>query len=449
MYDVIVIGAGSGLIISSEAARRGLKTAIIEEGLFGGTCLNRGCIPSKMLLHVADIVEEIKRAHIFGIDAKIKRISWKKIQQRVWKIINPEAREIESGNKSIKNITVYKTRAVFEGKKILRVGNESITAKKIFVCAGTRPRIPPILGLENVKYHTSDTILKLSRQPKSLIILGGGYIGAELAHFFSALGTKVTVIDRGDKLLKQEDEELASAFTRIVSKKYRVILNADIKKIEKKGKNIILYTTKGVITAEHLLVATGRIPNTDFLHVERAGIKTTPAGYVAVNKYLETNVTGVWAIGDIAGKYFFKHSANLEAVYAVNNAFGKKKPVDYSAMPHAIFTSPQLAGVGVTEQQLQEKKQAYLVGRCNYLNTGMGKAVEDVDGFVKVLVHSKTRKILGCHIIGSNASTLIHEVVLAMKAGFTSDDVERTIHVHPALSEVIQRACAFLSSPRV
>lgn len=446
-YDVLVIGAGSGLIISSEAARRGLKTAIIEEGPFGGTCLNRGCIPSKMLLHVADIVEDIKRTNMFGINAKITSIDWKKIQRRVWNTIDPEAKQIELGNKTTKNITIYKTRAVFEGRKILRVGKELITAKKIFICAGTRPRIPQISGLEKIKYHTSDTILKLSRQPKSLAILGGGYIGAELAHYFSTLGTKVIIIDRGDKLLKQEDQELAAAFTKIVSKKYCVVLNADIKNVKEKGKNISITSSKGNIDTECLLVATGRIPNTDILKVENSGIKITQAGYVEVNKYLETNIPGIWAIGDIAGKYFFKHSANLEAVYAVNNAFGKKKPVDYSSMPHAIFTSPQIAGVGMTEQELREKKQKYLVGKYKYINTGMGKAIEDTHGFVKVLAHPTTKKILGCHILGSQASTLIHEIILATKAGLTTVEVERTIHVHPALPEVIQRACANLSSP--
>ena len=443
-FDVIVIGSGSGLTISSRAADLGYKVAVVEKGPFGGTCLNRGCIPSKMLIHSADVMEVIRNAETFGIKANVEKIDWKKMQQRVWKEIDRDAKSIELGNKETKNITVYKKTGAFAGKKVLKVGNELISAEKIFICAGTRPSIPKINGLENVRYYTSDDVMRLQKQPRKMIIVGGGYISAELGHFFSSLGTEVIMLVRGNCLIKNEDEDISIAYTRIAPRKYTVLFNSEIIKVGKKGKEIDVEISqrekKKKITCDALLLATGRIPNTDILAVEKTGVKVSKEGYVKVNEYMETNVPGIWAIGDIAGVYFFKHSANLEASYCANNAFSKNKiKVDYYAMPHAIFTSPQIAGVGMTEQELKERKIKYFVGKYNYINTGMGAAINDKEGFVKVLVN-KDGKILGCHIIGSDASTLIHEVIVAMKAGLGVKGILDAVHIHPALSEVVQRA---------
>ncbi len=439
-YDVIVIGAGSGLEISSTAAQLGKKVAVVEEGPFGGTCLNRGCIPSKMLIHSADVADTISKSKLFGITSKITNINWKQIVNRVTKLVDKDAKQIEQGNKQAKNITVYKTKAKFIGKKTIQAGKDTLTADKIFISAGARPNIPPIPGLDKVNYITSDEALRLKKQPKKLTIIGGGYIGTELAHFFGSLGTKVTIIDRGDLLMKNEDTEIAQRFTEVYKKKYKIILNANTKKVYKKGKNIIVDIGNKKITGDTLLVATGRKPNTDVLNVTATGVKTNKHGFVQVNKYMETNIPGIYAIGDIAGIYMFKHSANWEAGYAAYNAFNKKKlAVDYLAMPHAAFTSPQVAAVGKTEDELKAEKTPYLKSIYEYKNTGYGKAIEDNDGFVKVLA-SPTGKILGCHIIGSEASILIHEVIVAMKAKLGVKSLQNAIHIHPALSEVVQRA---------
>ncbi len=443
-YDVIVIGAGSGLTISSYAAEHGLKVAIVEAGPFGGTCLNRGCIPSKMLIHSADVAETIQTSQLFGITSKITGINWKQIVKRVTSLVDQDAKQIEKGNREEKNITVYKTKAKFVGKKQLKVGKDTITADKIFICAGARPNIPPIPGLKDVPFITSDEALRLPKQPKKLTIIGGGYIGTELAHFFGALGTKVTIIDRGNLLMKNEDKEVAQRFTEVYQRKHNIILNANTKKVYKKGKNIAVeIEVKGktkTITGDTLLVATGRKPNADLLNVEATGVKANKYGFVQVNEYLETSVPGIWAIGDIAGIYMFKHSANLEAEYAANNAFGKKIKVDYAAMPHAAFTSPQVAAVGKTEDEMIEEKTPYLKAVYEFKNSGYGKAIEDIDGFVKVLVNPKTKEILGCHIIGTDASILIHEVIVAMKAKLGAKGIIDAVHIHPALSEVVQRA---------
>jgi len=447
-FDVIVIGSGSGLTISSEASSRGLKTAVIEKGPFGGTCLNRGCIPSKILIHTADVMESIKTAEKLNIKAKVQGLDWKAMQERVWGHIDPDAKMIEEGNEEDENITVYKTEAKFIDKKILKVGKDTITADKIFICAGTRPNVPNIPGIEKIKYHTSDDIMRLKEQPKSMIIIGGGFIAAEMAHFFSGIGTDVTLMSRGPLLVKKEDKDLALAFTKIVQSKYNVMLNTSPRSVSQIGNHIIVEADKNgkktKARAEVLLMATGRISNSDILDVRKTGVKTNKRGCIEIDEYTETNVPGIWAIGDIAGIFYLKHSANLEAGYAAHNAFVKKAKekvkVNYHAMPHAIFCSPQIASVGKTEQDLEENGIKYVKGVYDYYNTGMGIALEEKGSFCKVLVSPESKEILGCHIIGSHASILIHEVLVAMRSRLDVSSITGTIHIHPALSEVVGRA---------
>ena len=444
-FDLIVIGAGSGLNVSSAAADMGLKVAVVEKGPMGGTCLNRGCIPSKIIIHSADVAETIKRSKLFGINSKISLIDFKKITSRASNIVDKDAREIEEGIKEDKNTTLFKVKAKFIAERTLRVGNETIKGNKVVIAAGTRPSIPDIDGLKEVDFITSDEGLRLKKQPKVMTILGGGYIAAELAHFYGSLGTKINIIQRGPLLIPNEDEEIALAFTDIFKKKYNVLTKFDAIKVRKhNGKFIVLAEgkkRKRKIISDQLLVAAGRIPNSDLLDLGKSKVQVDDRGFIKTNGYLETTAKNIWALGDIVGKFLFKHSANLEAQYVHNNAFlNMRTKVDYSAMPHAIFSSPQVAGVGMREQDLRNKKKDYAIGKYKFINSGMGLALQDNDGFVKILADRKTRKILGCHILGSDASTLIHEVVVAMKGGLKIDSLLYSVHVHPALSEVVQRA---------
>ncbi|RMD58249.1 dihydrolipoyl dehydrogenase [Candidatus Woesearchaeota archaeon] len=442
-FDAIVVGAGSGLLISSAAASIRKRVAIVEPGPFGGTCLNRGCIPSKMLIHCADVADTISNSSDFGIVSKITRVNWKRIIDRAYSIIDEDAKNIEQANRKSKNITVFKGVAEFSGPKRLRVGKYELTAPKIFIAAGSRPFVPKIPGLESVPFITSRNALRLERQPKRIAIIGGGYIGCEIAHFFGSLGTKVTIIDRNSLLMKHEDLDISQKLTEIYTTKFNVLLNADVERVSRSKKGIVTHILVGgkqkKIVSDELLVATGRIPNSDLLKVENAGIKTDKRGFIKTDRFLETNVKGIWAIGDIVGRYMFKHSANLEASYAFNNAFAKKARVDYNAMPHASFTSPQIASVGETEEELISRNARYEKTFSRYIDTGYGLAIDDREGFVKALFDPQGR-ILGCHIIGSQASILIHEVIVAMRAGLKRGDVARTVHIHPALSEVVQRA---------
>jgi dihydrolipoamide dehydrogenase len=443
-FDLIVIGAGSGLRISSAAAEAGWKVAVIDEGPFGGTCLNRGCIPSKAFIHVADVMQDIRRASDYGIKAKATAVDWPRIVKRIMGEIDGDAKSIEQGNKATKNITVFKTRGVFVGPKQVKVGKQIITAPRIVIAAGTRPSIPSMQGLDKVGYLTSDDIFRLKKLPKSMIFIGGGYIACELAHMFDTLGTKVTVIQRSGVLLGREDREVATRFTEVFTRNVDVRLNATTNRVFKKGKLFAIEIQQGkkkqVVSAETLVVATGRKPNTDVLDVAKTGIAVDKNGYLQVDEFMRTEVDGIWAIGDIAGKWMFKHSANLEADVCAHNLLGTLVRADYTAMPHAIFSSPQLAGVGMTEEELVEKGIRFIKGSYDYKDTGYGMALMEEDGFAKVLVDPRTRRILGCHIVGPYASMIIHEVIVAMKAGMTADALAGTIHIHPALNEVVQRA---------
>ena len=449
-FDLIVIGAGSGLNISSAAADIGMKVAIVEKGPMGGTCLNRGCIPSKIILHSADVAQTIKNSSLFGIKSKLAAVNFKSITERASKIVDDDAKEIEQAIRSDKNTTLFKAEGKFVAERTLKVGSETIRGEKVIIAAGTRPLVPPIEGLKETDFMTSDEALRLKKQPKTLTILGGGYIAAELAHFFGSLGTKVSIIQRGNLLIPNEDEEIAAKFTQIFGKKYNVLTGFNATKVLKKNNKFITEIegdatkqkkTKKKIVSERILVATGRVSNSDILDVKKANVEIDDKGFIKTNEYLETTAKKVWALGDIAGKFLFKHSANLEAQYVYNNAvLNKKMKVDYTAMPHAIFSSPQIAGVGLREKDLRRQKMDYATGRYDYINSGMGIAMQDKEGFVKIFAERKTRKILGCHILGAQASTLIHEVVVAMKANLDADSIKDAVHIHPSLSEVVQRA---------
>lgn len=455
-FDLVVVGGGSGLNVAAYAAKKGLSVAVIEAGPLGGTCLNRGCIPSKMLIESAEVAQTIKRSPIFGINSKIEGVDFPAIMARTMDFVDREAAGIEEAIKANPKYTLYKHFARFlpaqagADPKKLMVGKEEVEGEKIVIAAGTRPSVPPIPGLDQTAYYTSDTIFRLNRQPKHVVFIGGGYISCEMAHFFGSLGSEVTIIDRGGVLISNEDEEVANKFTELFGKKYRLMLNATVNKVSGplpgvEGEvqiEIKVGKTAETVTGDLLFVGAGRTPNTDSLGMKEVGYDLNEKRFINVNEYLETSVPGVWALGDIVGKFPFKHGANWEAKYVVLNAIeGKKAPVDYRAIGHAIYSSPQIAGVGLREQDLKEKGVGYAVGRYDYLKTGMGKALEDQDGFVKILVDKETKKIVGAHILGTDASILIHEVIVAMKtAAGDLSAIQNSVHIHPSLSEVIQRA---------
>lgn len=401
-FDVIVVGSGAGLEVAAFAAEKDLSVAIVEEGPLGGTCLNRGCISSKMLIHSSDVVETIK---------------------------------------SSDNPTLYKVRSKFIGPKRMQVGSEQIEAEKVFIVGGTRSSTPPIPGLETTPYLDSTKALRLEKQPEHLVVIGGGYIAAELAHFYGALGTKVTILVRGERMLDNEDWEIAEWFTEEFSKKYNILLKTETGTISYKNSKFTIKLKGGKdLIADQLLVATGRIPNTDILDVKATGVETDEKGYIRVNKYLETNIEGIWAFGDIIGILPFRHTANDQAGFSIRNAFtNKKAKFDPFAIGHAIFSSPQVGGVGKNEQELKKAGVKYKVGRAQLKETAMGGALQE-NGLAKVLTDETGQKILGVQIIGPQASILIHEAIVAMKANGKVGAITDSVYIHPALPEWLQRA---------
>jgi mycothione reductase len=449
-FDLIVIGAGSGAEVSSAGAAHGWRVAVVESGPFGGTCLNRGCIPSKMLVHVADVARTVRRARLFGVDARIEAIDWDFIVERVFSEIDAEAAGIEEANRRAETIEVVKGDARFVGSKLLEVDGRRLTADTIVIAAGSRPSLPEIEGLDGLQAHTSDDVMRLERQPKRLLIIGGGYVAAELGHVFEALGTEVTMINRGQRLLSDEDDDISSRFTQAYARRFDLRLDAEVRRASRRGSGLVLEIECGgereEVSGDALLVATGRVPNSDLLAVTEAGVEVDDEGFIRTDAHLQTNVPGIWALGDIVGEYMLKHAANLEAAHVAHNILHPDdlRPVDYHAMPHAIFGSPQVGSVGLLERDAREQGVQHVVASYDYDQTAFGSSIEDHDGFVKVLADPATREILGCHILGADASTLIQGVANLIRSRMTIDVMRRAIFVHPALPEVVQRAFAEL-----
>jgi len=447
-FDVLVIGSGSGMIAASNAIANGLKTALVEFGPMGGTCLNRGCIPSKILIYPADVIATIQEAHELGVTAVVSWIDFKKIMSRMHDLINEDSGRQARAVEVTPELTWFKDVGWFVSDYTMKVGHHSIKADKIFIVSGARAGIPPIKGIKDVSYLTSDTVLGLEAQPKTMVIIGGGYIAAEYGHFFSSMGTEVTIVQRNPRFLPAEEPEISELLKEEMKKRMAVFTNYEAVEVTEKDGVKTLRARSRVdgrfkeFSAEALLIAAGRVPNSDILKPEKTGVELDQRGYVKVNEYLETSKKKIWAFGDAIGKQMFKHVANYEAGIAWHNAVhDHKAEMDYSAAPHAVFTHPQVASVGLKEAEAKQKGYKILIGKAFYKDTAQGLAMGGPKGFVKVIVEHDTGKILGGHIIGPHASTLIQEIINAMVSGDrTFEPIARAMHIHPALSEVVQRA---------
>lgn len=356
------------------------------------------------------------------------------------------------------SIDYYPDLAEFVAPYTLKVGKETIKSKMFFLCTGSRPTIPPVKGLEEAGYLTSDSLLKLTELPESMVIVGGGYIAAEYGHFFSAMGSRVTIVGRNLQFLPDEEPEVSALAKREMSKHMTILTNHEVLEAEsagKRGKGVIARDrSKGKeanLRANEILVACGRASNSDILHPERAGIKTDPNGWIIVNEYLETSQPSIWALGDADGKYPFKHKANYESIIVYSNAVLKEKvKADYHAIPHAIFSHPEIASVGLKEKEAIARygEDKILIGLQRFEDTAKGEAMALKDFFVKVIVEKGTNKILGAHIIGPQASLLIQEIITLMYAPEQSaNPITNGMHIHPALSEVVERAFYSFMSP--
>ena len=447
-FDVLVIGSGSGMLIASTAVNSGFKTAVVENGPMGGTCLNRGCVPSKMLIYPADVVSTIKEAQRLGVNATVSSIDFKNIMSRMRNLVNGDSAAQAQAVQVTSGLTWFNETGKFTSDYTMQVGEHTITAERIFIVSGARPGIPPVKGIESVNYLTSDTVLELETPPKSVLIVGGGYIGVEYGHFFSGIGTKTTIIQRPFRLLPEEEPDISDLLKRELEQRMAIYTGFEVVSAKQEG-NVKTVVAKNRVdsslkefTAEALMVAAGRVPNSDVLKPEKTGVKLDERGYVKVNEHLETSKKNIWAFGDAIGKEMFKHVANYEASIAWHNAVHEHKAeTDYSAAPHAVFTHPQIASVGLKEAEAKQQGYTILVGKALFKDTAMGGAMGEPAGFVKVVVERETGKLLGGHIIGAEASVLIQEIVNAMVTESKSyAPIMRAMHIHPALSEVVQNA---------
>lgn len=457
--DLAVIGSGSGNSIINDSIAD-LSVALIDDGdPFGGTCLNTGCIPSKMFARSAEVADLIRDAGRYGIQAQAPTIDWPAIRDRIFGRIDPISLAGLEWRRSQQNVTLMRGTARFTGVKQLEVTypdgtSESLTADRIVLAAGSRPIIPSIPGLADPelksKIHTSNTIMRLEKLPSKMVILGGGFVAVEFAHIFASLGVGVTLINRSAYLLRHSDAELAQALTAELSKHVVVRLNQAVSEVDGAGRGGIGVYTNDLndieysYDAEVLLVATGRVPNSDRLNLAATGVEMDNRGYVVVDAHQQTTAEGIFALGDISNPAMLKHAANADARAVAHNLLHPLDMVsaDHSRVPYAVFTEPQLAGIGMTEQDLRANGTPYLVGVQRFADVAYGWALEDSGANqAKVLVDPETLQLLGCHILGPQASTLIQPAIQAMATGLDARTMARGQYwIHPALTEVLENA---------
>lgn len=444
-YDIIILGAGpGGYVAAIKAAQLGAKVAIIEKQDIGGVCLNIGCIPTKALLKSAKVYQEIMNAEEFGIiieDKKQINFDWEKIIKRKDKIV----KKLTTGIKMLlkkNNVDVFQGLGKIINANQVEVNNEILTTKNIIIATGSSPIIPTIPGVKEAYEKeiivTSKELLSIKEFPNSLVVIGGGVIGIEFATLFAGFGAEVTIIEMADNILVNLDEEIRDAYLKILKKsKINIITNAKVTKINYQQITYDNGSEEITITGDKILLSVGMKANTDGLEhlklaIDKQGIIT--------NQKLETNIPGVYAIGDVNGKMMLAHVASSEGIVAVENIMGKNSKIDYQKVPAGIYGSPEIAHVGLTEQQAKARNLNYKVSKFPLAASGKALAEGETEGFIKVIVDQKYGELLGMHILANHATDLISEAVVTMELEGTVFELAKAIHPHPTLSEIIMEA---------
>ena len=448
-YDVIIIGAGpGGYVCAIRCAQLGLKTAVVEgRETLGGTCLNVGCIPSKALLHASHQLHEAE--HNFakmGLKGKSPSVDWKQMQAYKDEVIDGNTKGIEFLFKKNK-IDWLKGWGSIPAAGKVKVGDEVHEAKNIIIASGSEPSALPGVTVDEKVVVTSTGALSLGKVPKKMVVIGAGVIGLELGSVYSRLGAEVTVIEFLKEITPGMDPEVQKTFQRILKKQgLKFVMGAAVQKTEAtKTKAKVTYKllkddSEHVIDADTVLVATGRKPYSDGLGLDALGVEMTPRGQIKVGADWQTNVPGIYAIGDVTEGPMLAHKAEDEGMAAAEQVAGKHGHVNYGVIPGVIYTWPEVANVGETETTLKEQGRAYKVGKFMFMGNGRAKANFAADGFVKILADKETDRILGAHIIGPSAGDLIHEVCVAMEFGASAEDLALTCHAHPTYSEAVREA---------
>lgn len=448
-YDLIVIGTGSGNSIPGPELHD-KSIAIVEKGAFGGTCLNVGCIPTKMFVYASEIALAVRESERYGISAEVSDVDWPSIVNRVFRDridpISASGEEYRRGPKT-PNIDVYDQHASFIAPKTIRTGQGSeeaiISGDRIVIATGSRPFIDQKVIDSGVRYYTNENIMRLESLPESMVVMGGGYIAMEFAHVFDALGVKVTVVNRSEKLLRQLDSDISDRFTEITKEKLDCRLGRTIDSITENDGVVTLTLDDGsTAQGEVFLVATGRIPNGDLMDLDKAGVEMD-GRRIKVDQYGRTTAPDVWALGDVSSPYLLKHVANAEMRAVKHNLLHPEdlQPMPHENVPAAVFTHPQIGTVGLTEDEAHAAGYNITVKVQNYGDVAYGWAMEDTEHFVKLIADKDTGLLLGAHFIGPQASTLVQQLITVMAFKLDVRDVAtKQYWIHPALPELTENA---------
>lgn len=457
-HDLVIVGSGSAQMMVDDRFND-RDVAIIESSRWGGTCLNVGCIPTKMFVYAADVAQIAQHAAELGVDVADVSTRWTDIRDRVFGRIDARGpvHHARRSGQDCPNITVYDGDARFVGDRELEIAmadgeTRRVTADHVVLGAGARPTEHEVIARSGVPFDTSDTIMRIDQVPERLVIVGSGYIASEFAHVFSAMGSRVTMVVRGDALLRAQDVSVSEAFTQIASKSWNVLLGRAIVGTSHTDGQFTLTLDDGTgLECDRLLVAIGRTPNSDRLQLDAAGVEVRPDGRVITDEYLRTSAPNVWALGDITSLYQLKHVANREAKTVRHNLLnpGDLCPVDHTAVPAAVFTSPQIASVGLTEQAARAAGLDCAVNTHGFDEVAYGWAMEDTTGFCKVIADRTTGLLVGAHVLGPNASLLVQQLAQAMAFRLpVLDLIEKQFWIHPALAEVVENALIGLDLAR-
>ena len=445
---VVIIGSGpGGYVAAIRGAQLGCEVTVIEDTEVGGTCLNRGCIPTKTLIASAEALQKVRHADEFGIEIKGEiTFSMAKMMERKDKIVGNLVKGIRALFKSHGVNLVEGRGAILSPTEVeitARDGSRStVQTDKIIIATGSRPARMALFPFDGEKVITSDEALNLKETPKSVLIVGAGVIGCEFACILNELGSEVTMVEMMDRAVATEDPEIASTLEReLKKKKIKLITSAKITKVEKTDSGVTATLEDGkTITAELCLVSIGRALNNENIGLEKVGVAQGKRGEITVNERMETNIPGIFAIGDITGKIMLAHVASTQGLVAIENIMGHERVMNYDVIPAGIFTMPEIGSVGLREHWASAQGIDIKIGRFNFRTLGKAQAMGEIAGMVKIIADAKTDKVLGCHIIGAHATDIIHEAAVAMQKGMTVKELGETIHSHPTLSEAVMEA---------
>jgi pyruvate/2-oxoglutarate dehydrogenase complex dihydrolipoamide dehydrogenase (E3) component len=444
-YEAIIIGTGqAGPSLAVRLASAGMRVAIIERKRFGGTCVNTGCIPTKTLIASARAAHVARHARDYGVRIGSSiTVDMKKVKERKDAVVRRSNEGVESWLKGTANLAVYEGHARFEGAHQLRVGEERLDADKIFINVGGRASVPPLPGLDRVSYLNNSTMMEVDFLPEHLIVIGGSYVGLEFAQMYRRFGSEVTVVEMGSRLIQREDEEVSQAVKAILENEgIHIRLSAECIALEKRGNqvavNVDCSSGDRAIVGSHVLLAVGRVPNTDDLGLESAGVAVDQRGYVKVDDQLQTNVPGIYALGDCNGRGAFTHTAyNDYEIVAANLLDGDQRRVSDRITAYALYTDPPLGRAGMTETEVRKSGRKTLIGKRSMERVGRAVEKGETQGFMKILIDAETKAILGASLLGIECDEVIHSILDVMYAKAPYTVIQRAMHIHPTVTELI------------